>query len=100
MIEIAWRSNNDITNTHRFKKLLPKAPSTLARWFPIALWLPKYNWGKFLTADLIPAVSVGALLIPESMGYSSVAGVPVQIGLYAVPLATSPVTSFVSEACF
>jgi high affinity sulfate transporter 1 len=27
------------------------------------------------------------LLIPESMGYSSVAGVPVQIGLYAAPLA-------------
>jgi len=30
---------------------------------------------------------VAALLIPESMGYSSVAGVPVQIGLYAAPLA-------------
>ena len=68
-------------------KALPKAPSTLERWFPIGVWLPKYNWGKFLTADLIAAVSVAALLIPESMGYSSVAGVPVQIGLYAAPLA-------------
>jgi len=68
-------------------KPLPKAPSRLARWFPIALWLPKYNWGKFLSADLIAAVSVAALLIPESMGYSTVAGVPVQIGLYAAPLA-------------
>jgi high affinity sulfate transporter 1 len=59
----------------------------LARWFPIGVWLPKYNWGKFLTADLIAAVSVAALLIPESMGYATVAGVPVQIGLYAAPLA-------------
>jgi high affinity sulfate transporter 1 len=68
-------------------KPLPTAPSTLERWFPIGAWLPKYKWGKFLTADLIAAVSVAALLIPESMGYSSVAGVPVQIGLYAAPLA-------------
>jgi high affinity sulfate transporter 1 len=59
----------------------------LARWFPIAVWLPKYNWGKFLTADLIAAVSVAALLVPESMGYATVAGVPIQIGLYAAPLA-------------
>ena len=51
------------------------------------MWLPRYDWGKFLGADLIAAVSVAALLIPESMGYSSVAGVPVQIGLYAAPLA-------------
>jgi len=68
-------------------KPMPQAPSSLERWFPIGAWLPKYNWGKFLTADLIAALSVAALLIPESMGYSSVAGVPVQIGLYAAPLA-------------
>ena len=66
---------------------LPTAPSTLQQWFPIATWLPKYQWGKYLSVDLIAAISVAALLIPESMGYSSVAGVPVQIGLYAAPLA-------------
>ena len=75
-------------------KPMPKAPSTLERWFPIGMWLPKYKWGKFLTADLIAAVSVAALLIPESMGYSSVAGVPVQIGLYAAPLALIGYTLF------
>jgi high affinity sulfate transporter 1 len=68
-------------------KPVPTAPSTIQRWFPIAEWLPKYAWGKSLTADLIAAISVAALLIPESMGYSTVAGVPVQIGLYAAPLA-------------
>ena len=68
-------------------KPMPKAASKMERWFPIGAWLPKYNWGKFLSADLIAAVSVAALLIPESMGYSTVAGVPVQIGLYAAPLA-------------
>jgi high affinity sulfate transporter 1 len=68
-------------------KPLPQAPSSLQRWFPIGAWLPKYQWGKFLSADLIAAVSVAALLIPESMGYATVAGIPVQYGLYAAPLA-------------
>ena len=66
---------------------MPTAPSTLERWFPIAVWLPKYKWGQYLTADLIAAISVAALLIPESMGYATVAGLPVQIGLYLAPLA-------------
>jgi MFS superfamily sulfate permease-like transporter len=49
--------------------------------------LPKYDWGSSFTPDLIAAIGVAALLIPESMGYASVAGVPAQIGLYAAPLA-------------
>jgi SulP family sulfate permease len=69
------------------ERAVPTAPTTMQRWFPIGAWLPNYNWGKLAGADLIAAVSVAALLIPESMGYSSVAGVPVQIGLYAAPLA-------------
>ena len=35
---------------------------------------------------MIAAISVAALLIPESMGYATVAGVPAQLGLYAAPL--------------
>ena len=66
---------------------VPTAPTALQRWFPIGAWLPNYNWGRLAGADLIAAVSVAALVIPESMGYASVAGVPVQIGLYAAPLA-------------
>jgi sulfate permease, SulP family len=65
----------------------PTGPSSLERWFPVGAWLPKYNWGSSLAPDLIAAISVAALLIPESMGYASVAGVPAQIGLYAAPLA-------------
>jgi sulfate permease, SulP family len=66
---------------------IPTAPSTLQRWFPGGVWLREYKWGKFTALDLIAAVSVAALLIPESMGYATVAGVPAQIGLYATPLA-------------
>jgi SulP family sulfate permease len=65
----------------------PTGPTSLERWFPIGAWLPKYDWGSSFAPDLIAALSVAALLIPESMGYASVAGVPAQIGLYAAPLA-------------
>lgn len=75
------------TKTTSQTQAKPMAPSTLERWFPIATWLPKYKWGEYLTLDLIAAVSVAALLIPESMGYATVAGIPVQYGLYCAPLA-------------
>jgi len=75
------------TQTASQSKPMPTAPTKLERWFPIAVWLPKYKWGKYLTLDLIAAISVAALLIPESMGYATVAGIPVQYGLYAAPLA-------------
>ena len=68
-------------------KAMPEAPSKLSLWFPAAEWIRNYDWGKNLSPDLIAAISVAALLIPESMGYATIAGVPVQMGLYAAPLA-------------
>ena len=77
------------TQTHSTAstKPMPEAPSKLSLWFPAAEWIRKYEWGTNLSPDLIAAISVAALLIPESMGYATIAGVPVQMGLYAVPLA-------------
>ncbi len=56
-------------------------------WFPAGSWLPKYQWSKNGVPDLVAAISVAALLIPESLGYASVAGVDGQVGLYAAILA-------------
>jgi high affinity sulfate transporter 1 len=52
----------------------------------MADWLPRYQ-RKWLTRDLLAGLTVWALIVPESMAYANVAGVPVQYGLYAVPLA-------------
>ena len=57
------------------------------RHVPAVRWLRDYRWGKWLTPDLIAGVSVAALLIPESLGYAGVAGLPPEVGLYAAPLA-------------
>ena len=60
--------------------------SGLARWIPILGWLPGYR-RSWLTSDVVAGLTVWALIVPESMAYAGVAGVPVQYGLYAVPLA-------------
>ncbi len=48
-------------------------------------WLDGYR-RDWLAPDIIAGLTVWALLVPEAMAYASVAGVPVQFGLYAVPL--------------
>jgi high affinity sulfate transporter 1 len=53
---------------------------------PVFRWLPTYQRSN-LRGDLLAGFVVAALLIPQSLGYARIAGVPVQVGLYAVPLA-------------
>jgi high affinity sulfate transporter 1 len=49
-------------------------------------WLPEYPRSR-LRGDIVAGAVVAALLVPQSLGYARIAGVPVQVGLYAVPLA-------------
>ena len=58
-------SQSTTTRTASDPTAKPTAATALQKWFPIASWLPKYRWGAFLAPDLIAAVSVAALLIPE-----------------------------------
>lgn len=58
-------------------------PSFLARYLPILTWLPKYD-RSWLTADAIAGLTVWGLVIPESMAYAGVAGLPPQFGLYTL----------------
>jgi len=53
---------------------------------PIRTWLPAYDRSS-LGRDLLAAAVVTALTIPQALGYAAIAGVPVQMGLYAVPVA-------------
>jgi SulP family sulfate permease len=50
--------------------------------FTIVEWLPRYK-SEWLRFDVIAALSVWALLVPQGIAYSSIAGVPAQYGLYA-----------------
>jgi sulfate permease, SulP family len=53
----------------------------VTRYVPIAGWLPRYDRRR-LGADALAGLSVWALLVPQSLAYATLAGVPVQYGLY------------------
>lgn len=58
----------------------------LHRLLPVTEWLPRYQKG-WLTGDIAAGLTIWALLVPEALAYAGIAGVPVQYGLYAAPLA-------------
>lgn len=53
---------------------------------PDLRWLQSYERSR-LRGDVLAGAIVAALLVPQSLGYARIAGVPVEVGLYAVPLA-------------
>lgn len=56
--------------------------NSLARYFPVLEWGRTYS-GQILANDLVAAVIVTIMLIPQSLAYSMLAGLPPVIGLYA-----------------
>jgi sulfate permease, SulP family len=55
---------------------------TLARYLPILDWGRSYERSMF-SSDLIAAVIVTIMLIPQSLAYAMLAGLPPEVGLYA-----------------
>jgi SulP family sulfate permease len=56
--------------------------SVARRYLPILDWGAQYT-GKTFTNDLIVAVIVTVMLIPQSLAYALLAGLPVEVGLFA-----------------
>ena len=54
----------------------------LAKVFPFIQWFKGYNLGHFKT-DAIAGLTVALVLIPQSMAYAQLAGLPAYYGLYA-----------------
>lgn len=54
---------------------------TLYKRLPVLSWLPRYNSQDAL-GDLVAGITVGLTVIPQSLAYSNVAGLPPQYGLY------------------
>lgn len=53
-----------------------------SRYFPFLQWTKTYD-GTVLTSDLLAAVIVTIMLIPQSLAYAMLAGLPPEVGLYA-----------------
>jgi len=52
------------------------------RYLPMLQWLPEYR-PAYLVGDLTAGMIVASLLVPQSMAYALLAGLPAQVGLYA-----------------
>jgi SulP family sulfate permease len=53
-----------------------------ARYLPILEWGPKYT-KDVLTNDLLAAMIVTIMLVPQSLAYALLAGLPAEMGIYA-----------------
>lgn len=73
----------NIAESEKPQALLAEPGWSLARLFPIIEWLPKYNYKRDFSVDVVAGLALAALVIPESMGYAALAGAKVQYGLYA-----------------
>ena len=60
----------------------------IRRRVPAIGWLRRYD-RRQLRPDLLAGCVVAALAVPQALGSAAIAGVPVELGLYAVPLAPS-----------
>jgi solute carrier family 26 (sodium-independent sulfate anion transporter), member 11 len=49
---------------------------------PIVGWLPRYNY-RWLLNDAVAGITIGLMLIPQSLAYAKIATIPVQYGLMA-----------------
>ena len=56
-------------------------PSGAKKYLPILQWLPGYPSG-WLRSDIVAGLSTAAVVIPQAMAYATIAGLPVEIGLY------------------
>lgn len=61
-------------------------PSAAGRYIldllPVVQWLPKYS-PRWIINDIIAGLTVALILIPQSLAYAKIAGVPLQDGLLA-----------------
>ena len=50
---------------------------------PMTKWLKDYSWRDTLLQDFIAGCTVGVMVVPQSMSYAKLAGLPVEYGLYS-----------------
>ena len=56
---------------------------TKSRFTPFLDWIFELKNPQVLKADILAGITVALVLIPQSMAYAQLAGLPPQMGLYA-----------------
>src|SRR5262249_13307523 len=56
-------------------------PAGLARRIPLPDWVRDYRT-EWIGFDVVAGLTAAAVVIPKAMAYATIAGLPVQVGLY------------------
>lgn len=75
-------SSSDSYENKRKLSLKDKIKTRFHYYIPIFSWLPKYNWKSQIVGDIVAGLGVGALIIPQSLAYASLAKLDPVYGLY------------------
>src|SRR6266508_4331617 len=65
----------------RWVRTCPTSPRILQEGSQVARWLLRYQ-RSWLRWDLLAGLTTAAVVIPQAVAYASLAGLPVQVGLY------------------
>lgn len=63
---------------------------------PVTEWLPAYD-RSWIRTDIVAGITVAAAVIPESLAYASLAGLPPETGLYAALLGAATYVLFATS---
>ena len=58
---------------------------SISRYIPMVGWLPKYR-SEWLRFDIVAGLTTGAVVMPKAMAMATIAGLPVELGLYTALL--------------
>jgi len=64
------------------ESLKSRLQTRIPYYIPVIGWLPEYSWKQDFAKDLVAGLGVAAMLIPQSLAYALLAGLPPHIGLY------------------
>ncbi|KAJ3680836.1 hypothetical protein LUZ60_015325 [Juncus effusus] len=59
-----------------------KAEEWVSVLLPCSRWMRSYKWREYLQADVMAGITVGVMLVPQSMSYAKLAGLHPIYGLY------------------
>jgi sulfate permease, SulP family len=60
---------------------MPFVKRILEKYIPVSTWLPVYK-KSFIRWDLVAGITLASFVLPESMAYATLAGVPSYFGIY------------------
>lgn len=72
----------DASSPSYWKRLKNFCIANGKNYFPPLIWVPTYSL-RTLLYDILAGLTVGVFLVPQGMAYAALAGLPVEIGLYA-----------------